>query len=674
MTNKTQNSNFKARSKGIYYYIAKRYISFAFCILSFAFVCLYSSAYAVSGTTIDPSRTLYTARQVGMGGLSVAFSDDANGVFSNPAGLSNIEFPQLTGTSRKLLLDETQYLLFGWAFPTKWGTFGLGYTGMNTGGSLPTMLDPASHRIIIDPSREAMSYDNSVIALSYANQIKIFQSPEKVSLGGNLKIFNQSLSGDISSNASGIGIDLGATYKPLAWLTVGANLQNLLEGNLEWEDGESDKIGGFYKLGCKVNILGEKDALYRHSQNLYGGIDIDLPHSTLSSTNYHLGVEYFPLEKIALRAGLNMEQNNGTGLTLGVGFENSGFRFDYAFAQRPGIPGDAPHYFSLSYVGERVVSTSRKLKNKVSAINFIQPKDRYITDQNNITITVEAHAKRIMDQKTTWTVTAISATHEVKEVAETENLNPVYLNGIKLDQVGTIEASSPLNVGRNVFQVVGYTKPEILAGKTSPEVITCSSEAKVLRIKPFSDTPMTHWAIEPIALSVTLGLVKGYPDGTFRPERGITRAELVTLLVRTLPVRLEEAELAPFTDVPETHWASKHISHGSQKKLITGYPDGTFKPSRVLTRAEGVTILARYAGLPEKEEATPPFPDLKPDYWANKYIGPARAAGMLKYLEGKDFEPNKPFPRAEACEVLYRTPQVIQKTNDFWEKGIVGTQ
>jgi hypothetical protein len=646
-----------------------------FFITGLLLCCMILPALAVGGTSFDPSRSLFTARQLGMGGVSVAFSDDANGIFSNPSGLTKLEFPQLTGASRKLLLDETQYILFGWAVPTEWGTFGMGYTGMNTGGSFPTKLDPASNRIIIDPSREAISYDNSVFVLSYARDVEIPRIPESVSLGGNLKFFNQSFSGGLSSRATATGIDLSATYQPLPWLTAGANLQNFIEGNLQWSGGSSDKIGGFYKLGCKLNILGSsKEALYPHSHKLCGGIDIDIPHSALSSANYHLGVEYFPQEKIALRGGFNLDQN-GTGLALGVGVINGGFRFDYAFAQRPGMPGDTPHYFTLSYIGERIISDFFKLKKRESAIRFITPKDRLVTDRPSIEISAEARARRILEQTRVWTVTAISSTQEVRQTSKLEDLRPVYINGVKTEQVGTIETSSPLSLGRNVFQLTGYTTAETPLGKVTAEVFAASGEARVLRFDPFTDTPMTHWAIDPIALSVTLGLVKGYPDNSFKPEKDITRAELVTLLVRSMPVTLAESVPATgFKDVPSKHWAAKYIAYGSYKQLITGYPDGTFKPNKVLSRAEGVTILARYAELIEEEKAVSPFPDLKPDFWANKYIALAKEVGMLEYLRGKNFEPSRPFSRAEACEVLYRTPQIRRKVDQFWETGIVSAQ
>ena len=204
---------------------------------------------------------------------------------------------------------------------------------------------------------------------------------------------------------------------------------------------------------------------------------------------------------------------------------------------------------------------------------------------------------------------------------------------------GTFEAVESLGGGRNIFR---------LYGQVSGETLTASAELKVLRIVPFDDVPMSFWAADPIYLNAVLGIVNGYPDNTFKPEKGITRAELVTLLVKSLGT--PQATLdgigtdEVFSDVKYTHWAHKHITHGNSLRYVTGYPDGTFKPNKVLTRAEGITILARYAGLTEEANvAGAPFPDLTPGFWANKYIVPAKQAGLLNYLSGKEFEFKKEF-------------------------------
>ena len=390
---------------------------------------------------------------------------------------------------------------------------------------------------------------------------------------------------------------------------------------------------------------------------------------------FHIGLEYLPVKNIFLRAGINQEAA-GTGLAVGVGMVNGGFRYDYAYAQRPGLPGDTPHYFSLSYVGERVLSVTRPLKRKDLVYNLFSPRDRFITDQDFIDISAESYVNRIAEQKRIWTVTAVSATYDVFEVSEREKPEKVFFNGRPIES-GTLETRERLEVGRNVFQLAGYATSEAtIASKNVPEIFIASKEVRVLRFLPFKDTPITHEAIEPIALTVVTGLVKGYPDNTFKPAKGITRAELVSLLVRSFGLpsdRLDSYTIGNlFTDVPESHWAAKFISYASSVGLVTGYKDSAFKPNKVLTRAEGIVIITRYAALTEEANITAaPFPDLKPEFWANKYLIPAKNAGMLKYLEGKDLEPSRQFTRAEACKVIYRVPAIQKKVDEYWDTGVV---
>ncbi|HTY12746.1 MAG TPA: S-layer homology domain-containing protein, partial [Candidatus Omnitrophota bacterium] len=296
---------------------------------------------------------------------------------------------------------------------------------------------------------------------------------------------------------------------------------------------------------------------------------------------------------------------------------------------------------------------------------FLSPADRSITSMDAVIIQAEAKGKLVYDQKTTWTVPLFSSTSEVKEVSELVDLTDIRRNGYPLTKTGTIESNTFLNFGRNAIKFEGYTP--------APDPTRISDEVHILRIEPFRDVPMDHWALEPISLSSVLGLIKGYPDNSFRPEKGITRAELTALLVRTGSISSRKWELAQqasqFKDIKSSAWYAPYVNYGVDLGLVTGYPDKTFRPDRILNRAEGVTILARFAQLNEKDGVA--FKDLKEGFWANRFIFPAKEAGLLKYLEGWDFEPNKPFPRSEAAEVLYRTVPIQKKVNDFWNVGMV---
>jgi len=100
-----------------------------------------------------------------------------------------------------------------------------------------------------------------------------------------------------------------------------------------------------------------------------------------------------------------------------------------------------------------------------------------------------------------------------------------------------------------------------------------------------------------------LGVVAGYPDGTFQPARTLTRAEVAKVVVLS-HLGDEGAVLAgylkgaySFSDVPTTHWASGYIKLAQNLGVIGGYPDGTFKPDNMVTHIELVKMLVQAAGM-----------------------------------------------------------------------------
>jgi hypothetical protein len=96
-----------------------------------------------------------------------------------------------------------------------------------------------------------------------------------------------------------------------------------------------------------------------------------------------------------------------------------------------------------------------------------------------------------------------------------------------------------------------------------------------------------------------IGVMEGYPDGTFRPEGEITRAEFATIAIRALGLgdAANAAVNTMFTDVSATHWAAGYINLAVDRGIIKGYPDGTYRPEGNITNAEAITILVRLVGL-----------------------------------------------------------------------------
>ena len=86
------------------------------------------------------------------------------------------------------------------------------------------------------------------------------------------------------------------------------------------------------------------------------------------------------------------------------------------------------------------------------------------------------------------------------------------------------------------------------------------------------------------------GYIQGYPDGTFGGEKPITRAEFVAILMRFFP---ETNATCNFSDVSPNHWAYRYIAAATTYGWVNGYPDGSFKPDQAITRAEVVAVINR---------------------------------------------------------------------------------
>lgn len=107
---------------------------------------------------------------------------------------------------------------------------------------------------------------------------------------------------------------------------------------------------------------------------------------------------------------------------------------------------------------------------------------------------------------------------------------------------------------------------------------------------PFTDVSVNAWYNEPVSTMANGKYIMGYPDGTFGGQNEISRAEFVAMLTRFVDVKKGSFS---FTDVPKTHWAYDCIATATQAGWIKGYTDGTFKPDQSITRAEAMAIINR---------------------------------------------------------------------------------
>lgn len=121
-----------------------------------------------------------------------------------------------------------------------------------------------------------------------------------------------------------------------------------------------------------------------------------------------------------------------------------------------------------------------------------------------------------------------------------------------------------------------------------------------LTANSFSDLENSHWSVNPVSTLENARVVNGYPDKSFRPDNYITRAEFAAIASRF--DKLEEADNKDqFTDIAG-HWAKPYIASSAQKGWIKGYPDGSFKPDQYITRAEAVSYINKVLNRGVDEE------------------------------------------------------------------------
>jgi hypothetical protein len=132
----------------------------------------------------------------------------------------------------------------------------------------------------------------------------------------------------------------------------------------------------------------------------------------------------------------------------------------------------------------------------------------------------------------------------------------------------------------------------------------------------FSDVSDNRWSIKHIATLANGKIIEGYPNGSFKPGDSITRAELAAIASRF--DNLSSVQGNSFTDIEE-HWAIDYINSSAAKGWVKGYPDGSFKPDQYITRAEFVTLVNNVLGRNVHKENIlgniKVFPDLTEDMW-----------------------------------------------------------
>lgn len=484
---------------------------------------------------------------MGMGRAFVALADDSHTVFVNPAGLSTFRTFKLSSMYAKVL-GEVDYISLSGGFPTDWGSFGIGY--------LRTAISGIEKRDTAGALTGNFESSNNIFLLSYG--VGPFWN---TTFGITLKVFSKNLD---TNSAKGLDLDLGILSVPSTWYKIGLSVLNVvpstLGAKLVWNTNQEEGIPAIAKLGAALQILDKSEGLFKLGDNqLMATMDLDYRvQATENSGRFlcHLGTEWWPTHFLALRAGIDQSGSEQSNLTAGVGLRFSGFSFDYAYHPFSEIGSDTTHFFSIS-----------------------------------------------------------------------------------------------------------YSLPEVI-----PKKVLISK--KIFKRVTFRDVPANYWARNSIETLASLKIVNGFEDNKFYPARHVNRAEMAAILAKAQIVQNLPRPKRIFKDVSRNHWAASSIEWATNQKFMKGYTDGTFRPNREISLAEAVVIIARFEGLHDPGGVDQsPFPGLDVNHWATRTVAVAKEKGLLKDFEGKNFNPNSIIRRDQLAQILVMTGVVKERAKYYFGEG-----
>lgn len=289
--------------------------------------------------------------------------------------------------------------------------------------------------------------------------------------------------------------------------------------------------------------------------------------------------------------------------------------------------------------------------------------ENYVVSKNNNTFTAEA---RLPMSKAPVVDKIVAGDKKVTGKGIADATIEVTFPGVKTPVKTTVgtDGTWSVNVPKGIIL---YAKDTITVVQTEknkdPNAVTAVVKAKsgdgyiVTPVIPGDKKPEEKKAQEKPSTATITGYINGYPDGTFRPGKSMTRAEAASILAKLQRLPLTDSSKPAFSDADG--WYNAVINAVVKAGYMKGYPDGSFKPDKPITRAEFATMLSHFMSA---KTASNPFTDTNGN-WAKEAIDKAYAQGIIKGYEDNTFRPAADVSRAEAVAMVNRTFN-IKKAGD----------
>lgn len=226
----------------------------------------------------------------------------------------------------------------------------------------------------------------------------------------------------------------------------------------------------------------------------------------------------------------------------------------------------------------------------------------------------------------------------------------VVVNDKRASEVNGVYTSTVGVSGRDFPIHVSAADP---AGNVSRLELTVQAASR------YNDVPMAHPAFTAIEQLSNNGIMSGYNDGSFRPEGPMTRgqmAKVLTMSLRWNPIKPPEGR---FTDVPTDSWMFGYVEAAAARGAMKGYPDGTFKPNADLARAEAIRSIVTGAGWKLSTNPTQTFTDVPKSHPDFAYVQTALEHGVIAPASSGKFNPQATATRADISIMVFNMIQDV---------------
>jgi hypothetical protein len=493
--------------------------------------------------TEDPIRNGGGARPLGLGRAVTAVLDDINSAFYNPAGLVGLKSAQFMGMYYTKVYGNYHYFVSAGGTRMDWGVIGIGFISSGIGQvPITTAMGTTGYT----------DYTDNLLFVSYANSLRdVDPDLQNIFYGTNVKFFSKGTTGAIEHNGTGYNIDIGLKYIPVWWLAFGATKQNVFgESVLNWNTGPAEQFPSPLFLGVAVK---NPAGLETYS------FDTEFPSAPQEPALYHLGMEYPIEDYLVFRLGNDQIFDSGNDKTawnpaIGLGFILKGITIDYTYHSYYEDAGDTAHFLSLSFNGG--------YESDIRATAGIDSKKTYLQrEEVPVAVKVPFEASTVIaeapnQEKVVLSYDFPSRTWVGKWYIPKDFRPEAYVfNVTVLDLQGKKETTIT-----NDFHV--QKKPE------APKI--AERDAVIMLVEKHLERKLDLNAlVKRKELAVIIAKAKAY--------------ELIPT-PETLPKR--------FKDIDLTSKEAMYIEACYEKKAMSGYEDGTFRPENDFSLASLISMMS----------------------------------------------------------------------------------